>query len=371
MQYSKLGSSDLMVSRCCLGTMTWGNQNNEAEGHEQMDYAITQGINFFDTAEIYAVPPSGATYGKTEEIIGTWFKKHNNRDKIILMSKLAGPGPDWIRGGKNRIDRKNMLEAIDGSLKRLQTDYIDVYQLHWPNRDFPHFGKNNAGTIDFRKADTKAEEENLLEVLQTLGELQKAGKIRHPGLSDDSAWGIMKYIQLAEKHSLPRMVSIQNEFSLMNRYDDPHLAEVCVREEVAYLPWSPLAAGQISGKYLDGARPKGSRWDVDPRPPHRDTELANEAVKAYMSVAKKHGLDICQMAIKFCDVQNFTTSTIIGATNMEQLKVDIAAFDVELNRDVLDDIADVYRMFPVPFNQFEHPKRMAQNEPLLKVAASR
>ncbi len=371
MEYSKLGSSGLMVSRCCLGTMTWGNQNTEAEGHEQMDYAVTQGINFFDTAEIYAVPPSAATYGKTEEIIGTWFKKHNNRDKIILASKLAGPGPDWIRGGKNRIDRKNMLIAIDGSLARLQTDYIDVYQLHWPNRDFPHFGKNNAGTIDFTKADTKQEEENLLEVLETLGELQKAGKIRYPGLSDDSAWGIMKYIQLAEKHNLPRMVSIQNEYNLANRYDDPHLAEVCVREEVAYLPWSPLAGGQLSGKYLDGARPKGSRWDVDPRVPHRDTELANECIKAYMDVTKKHGLDMCQMAIKFCDVQNFTTSTIIGATNMEQLKTDIAAFDIELSQDVLDDIADVYRMFPVPFNQFVHPKKKAENERVLKVVASR
>lgn len=371
MEYSKLGSSNLMVSRCCLGTMTWGNQNSEAEGHEQMDYAITQGINFFDTAEMYAVPPSAETYGKTEQIIGTWFAKHKNRDKIILASKIAGPGPAYVRDGKNRIDRKNLLEAIDGSLKRLQTDYIDVYQLHWPNREFPHFGKNNAGTIDFTKADTREEEDNLLEVLQTLGEIQKSGKIRHPGLSDDSAWGIMKYIQLAEKHSLPRMVSIQNEFNLMNRYDDPHLAEVCVREEVAYLPWSPLAGGQLSGKYLNGARPAKSRWAVDPRVPHRDTELANEAVKAYMEVADRHGLDVCQMAIKFCDVQNFTTSTIIGATTMEQLKADIAAFDVSLSQDVLDDITDVYRMFPVPFNGAIDPKRKAANEKILRVANAR
>jgi len=371
MEYSKLGSSGLNVSRCCLGTMTWGNQNSEADGHEQMDYAITQGINFFDTAEVYAVPPSAATYGKTEEIIGSWFAKHKNRDKIILMSKIAGPGPDWIRHGKNRIDRKNMLEAIEGSLKRLQTDYIDVYQLHWPNREFPHFGKNNAGTIDFTQADTKAEEENFLEVLQTLGELQKAGKIRHAGLSDDSAWGIMKYIQLAEAHSLPRMVSIQNEFNLMNRYDDPHLVEVCVREEVAYLPWSPLAGGQLSGKYLNGARPAGSRWAVDPRVPHRDTDLANEAVKAYIDVAKKHGLDVCQMAIKFCDVQTFTTSTIIGATTMEQLKSDIAAFDIKLSQDVLNDIADIYRLYPVPFNGAIDPKRNTQNSQMMRVAASR
>lgn len=371
MEYSKLGSTDLMVSRCCLGTMTWGNQNSEAEGHEQMDYAITQGINFFDTAEIYAVPPSGKTYGKTEEIIGTWFAKHKNRDKIILASKVAGMGPDWIRGGKNKVDRKNILEAIDGSLKRLQTDYIDVYQLHWPNREFPHFGRNMAGSIDFTKTTTAKEEDNLLEVLETLAEIQKAGKIRYPGLSDDSAWGIMKYIQLAEKHGLPRMVSVQNEFNLMNRYDDPHLAEVCVREEVAYLPWSPLAGGQLSGKYIDGARPAGSRWTVDPRPPHRDTEVANEATKAYVEIAKKHGLDVCQMAIKFCDVQNFTTSTIIGATSMEQLKTDIAAFDVTLSQDVMDDIADVYRLFPVPFNDFKHPKQAANAEKVLRVANAR
>lgn len=369
MQYSKLGSSDLMVSRCCLGTMTWGNQNNEAEGHEQMDYAITQGINFFDTAEMYAVPPSAETFGKTEEIIGTWFAKRGKRDDIILASKIAGPGPAYVRGGKNRIDRKNLLEAIDGSLRRLQTDYIDVYQLHWPNRPFPHFGRNNAGTLDFTEVDTKAEEENLLEVLETLGEIQKAGKIRHPGLSDDSAWGIMKYIQLAGTHGLPRMVSIQNEFNLMNRYDDPHLAEVCVREDVAYLPWSPLAGGQLSGKYLNGARPAGSRWTVDHRVPHRDTEIANDAVQAYVDIAAKHGLDVCQMAIKFCDVQNFTTSTIIGATSMEQLKTDIAAFDVTLSQDVLDDIAEAYRLYPVPFNGFVHPK--AEREKTLRIATGR
>ncbi len=371
MEYSKLGSTDIMVSRCCLGTMTWGNQNSEAEGHEQMDYAITQGINFFDTAEMYAVPPSAETFGKTETIIGTWFKKRGKRDDIILASKIAGPGPVYVRGGQNRIDRKNILEAIDGSLKRLQTDYIDLYQLHWPNREFPHFGKNNAGTIDFTKADTAQEEESFLEVLEALGEIRKAGKIRHAGLSDDSAWGIMKYIQLAEKHGLPRMVSIQNEFNLMNRYDDPHLAEVCVREEVAYLPWSPLAGGQLSGKYLDGARPAGSRWAVDHRVPHRDTELANEAVKAYLDVAARHGLDVCQMAIKFCDLQNFTTSTIIGATTMEQLKTDIAAFDITLSQGVIDDIAKVYRLYPVPFNGAVDPKRKPESGSVLRVAASR
>ncbi|PZQ47199.1 MAG: aldo/keto reductase [Micavibrio aeruginosavorus] len=348
MQYSKLGSSGLKVSRVCLGTMTWGKQNNEAEGHEQMDYAVDQGINFFDTAEMYAVPPSADTYGKTEEIIGTWFKKTGKRKDIILASKLAGPSFDYVRGG-NRVDGKNIREAVEGSLKRLQTDYMDLYQLHWPNRPFPHFGRNNAGEIDFTKANAARETENFLDVLQTLDECIKAGKIRYIGLSDDSAWGVSKYIELAQLHNLPRMTSIQNEFSLLKRSDDPYLAEVCVMEEVAYLPWSPLAAGSISGKYLNGARPEGTRWAIDPRPPFRDTPEANAAVVAYMDIAKKHGMDVCQMALKFCDMQSFVTSTIIGATKMEQLKSNIAAFDIELSDDVMKDIDKVYRQYPIPY----------------------
>lgn len=349
MQYSKLGSSGLNVSRVCLGTMTWGNQNTEAEGHEQMDYAVERGINFFDTAEMYAVPPSKETYGKTEQIIGTWFKKNKNRDKIILASKIAGPGADYIREGKNKIDAKNVTAAIDSSLERLQTDYIDVYQLHWPNRPFPHFGRNNASEIDFTAANTQREVDSFLEVLGALGKAVTEGKIRHAGLSNDSAWGIMKYLQLAETHQLPRMTSIQVEFNLLKRSDDPYIAEVCVHEQVAYLPWSPLAGGFLTGKYMNGARPAKSRWAVDPRPPFRDTPDGNKAVAAYMDVAKKHGLDLAQMALKFCDVQSFVTSTIIGATTMEQLKTDIDAFDVTLSPDVLKDIDDVYRQYPLPY----------------------
>lgn len=349
MTLSRLGSSGLMVSRCCLGTMTWGNQNTEAEGHEQMDYAVDQGINFFDTAEMYAVPPSAETYGRTEEIIGTWFQKSGRRKDIILASKIAGPGPAYIRDGKNKIDGENIRKAIDSSLKRLQTDYIDVYQLHWPNRPFPHFGLNNAGEIDFTKTNTQMQVDGFMDVLHALDDAVKAGKIRFAGLSDDSAWGIMKYIQLADAHSLPRMTSIQNEFGILKRSDDPYLAEVCVREEVAYLPWSPLAGGMVSGKYLNGARPAKSRWAVDPREPFRDTEQGNAAVRAYIDVAKKHGLDVCQMAIKFCDMQSFVTSTIIGATSMEQLKTDIAAFDITLSPEVMKDIDDVYRQYPIPY----------------------
>lgn len=349
MQYSKLGISGIDVSRVCLGTMTWGQQNTEAEGFAQMDYAVTQGVNFFDTAEMYAVPPTAESYGKTETIIGNWFKKRGKRDDIILASKIAGPGQSYVRDGKAKIDGKNIVAAIEDSLKRLQTDYIDLYQLHWPNRPFPHFGKNHAGMIDFTAANAERETANFIDVLQALDTAMKAGKIRHVGLSNDTPWGIMKYLELAKAHNLPRMMSIQVEYSLLKRSDDPYMAEVCAMENVAYLPWSPLAQGMISGKYLGGARPAGTRWAMDHRKPWRDTEQANAAVKGYIDVAKKHGLDVCQMALKFCDRQSFVTSTIIGATSMDHLKTNIAAFDLELAPEVMKDIDAVYRLYPLPY----------------------
>lgn len=349
MKYSKLGSSGIEVSRCCLGTMTWGNQNTEEEGHAQMDYAVTQGVNFFDTAEMYAVPPTAETYGKTEQIIGTWFKKRGKRDDIILASKIAGPGQPWVRDGKNKIDGKNATAAIDASLNRLQTDYIDLYQLHWPNRPFPHFGRNNAGEIDFAAANTSHETDNFLDTLTALDKAVKDGKIRYVGLSNDSPWGIMKYLDLAEKNGMPRITSIQVEFNLLKRSDDPYMAEVCVHENVAYLPWSPLGGGMLTGKYMNGARPAGTRWAIDPRPPFRDTVDANKAVAGYMDVAQRYGLDITQIALKFCDMQSFVTSTIIGATSMEQLKTDIAAFDLDLSAEVMKDIDDIYRQYPLPY----------------------
>lgn len=351
MKYSKLGRTDLNVSRVCLGTMTWGRQNSEGEGHEQMDYAFAQGINFFDTAEMYAVPPTPNTYGKTEEIIGTWFAKNKNRDKIILASKIAGVGMPWVRGGAP-ITGDAISLAVDASLKRLQTDYIDLYQLHWPNRPFAHFCRNHAGVLNYASEDLKIIEANLHDILNGLDKAVKAGKIRHVGLSDDSAYGIMKYLQLSDKFNLPRMQSIQNEFSLLNRSDDPYVAEVCALEDVAYLPWSPLATGMLSGKYANGAMPKGARWNYeleDGRPLGRNTEAANMAVNGYLAVAKKHGLDVCQMALKFVDSQNFVTSTIIGATSMAQLRSNIDAFDIHLSQDVLKDIDKVYRQYPIPF----------------------
>ncbi|MAZ76432.1 MAG: aldo/keto reductase, partial [Micavibrio sp.] len=298
MKYSKLGRTGLEVSRCCLGTMTWGEQNSEAEGHEQMDYALERGVNFWDTAELYAVPPRAETYGRTEEIIGTWFEKRGKREDVILATKVSGIGRPYIREG-SALTGDSVREAVEGSLKRLKTDYIDLYQLHWPNRPFPHFGSNHAGLIDFTANDTARIEDNLLDIQRGIDDVVKAGKVRHFGLSDDSAWGIMKYNEQAKEHGLPRVESIQNEFSLLDRSDDPYVAEVCVRDDVAYLPWSPLAMGILSGKYLQKPWDKNWRYQVakdinsDPGS-YRFTEQSEAAVKAYMEVAAKHGLDVCQ-----------------------------------------------------------------------------
>lgn len=347
MKYKKLGRTDIDVSLICLGTMTWGRQNTEAEGHEQMDYAVEHGINFFDTAEMYAVPPTPDTYGKTEEIIGTWFAQRKNRDQIILASKIAGPGLPWVRGGDYKIDRKNILEAVEGSLKRLQTDYIDLYQLHWPNRPNYHWAKQ--WNFNPQGVDLSAEEENFLEVLRTFEELIAAGKIRHIGLSNESAWGTMRWLRLAEDHNLPRMASIQNEYSLLCRVFEPDLSEIALFEDCGLLAWSPLAGGMISGKYLNGARPKGTRWEVDGRTLFRDTPEGNAAVKAYIEVAEDHGLDICQMALAFVNRQSFLTANIIGATTMEQLKTNIASINVTLDNAVLKDIEAVRRLYPMPY----------------------
>lgn len=344
MQYRKLGRTGLDVSAICLGTMTWGVQNTEAEGHEQMDYALEQGVNFWDTAEMYAIPPNADTYGKTEEIIGTWFERRKRRDDVILATKVAGPGPAWIRGGKD-IDRADILAAVEGSLTRLKTDYIDLYQLHWPNRGSYHFGQQWHYDPKF---DREAVEANFVEVLETLDALIKDGKIRHIGLSDETCWGMMKYHQLSEKHNLPRMQSIQNEYSLLCRLFEPDFAEVAVAEDCGLLAWSPLATGMISGKYLDGARPEGSRWPLQSSLP-RDTKQASDAVRRYIAVAEKHGLDVCQMALAFVNSRPFVTANIIGATSMEQLKSNIASIDLELSQDVLDDIEDVYRDYPIVY----------------------
>jgi aryl-alcohol dehydrogenase-like predicted oxidoreductase len=347
MKYKKLGRTDIDVSLICLGTMTWGRQNTQEEGFEQMDYALEQGVNFFDTAEMYAVPPTAETYGKTETIIGNWFAERKNRDKVVLATKIAGPALPWVRGGNSKIDRKNILEAVESSLSRLQTEYIDLYQLHWPNRGSYHF--NQHWNFEYKKFDLAAEQDNFFEVLQTMDELIKQGKIRSIGLSNETAWGTMKWLRLSEEKTLPRMASIQNEYSLLCRLFEPDLGEIAMQEDIGCLAWSPLATGMLSGKYLDGERPAGSRWTLLSDKSKRDTEQAEGAVRAYLAVAEKHGLDPCQMALAFVNMQPFMTSNIIGATTMEQLKTNIASVDLELNDDVLADIAQVYRDYPRPY----------------------
>lgn len=346
MKHKTLGQTDIQITDICLGTMTWGNQNSEAEGHEQMDYALEKGVFFWDTAEMYAVPPSEETYGRTETIIGKWFHKTGKRKEVVLASKIAGPGPDYIRGGKQPIDKKNLNEALEASLKRLQTDYIDLYQLHWPNRPFYHFQKHWDFAPEF---DAKRVEENFLEVLETLNSFIQHGKIRAIGLSNESAWGAMTYLRLAEKYNLPRMASIQNEYNLLCRIFEPDLSELALAENMGLLAWSPLARGMISGKYLDGAKPKGARLSLETRPDRRSSPSTDEAIRAYMSVAEKHGLDVCQMAIAFTLTRPFVSSSIIGATSMRQLKTNIAAAELKLSQETLDDIHQVYRKFPMVY----------------------
>lgn len=326
--------------------MTWGVQNSEAEAFEQMDYALAQGVNFFDTAEMYAVPPSPETYGTTETIIGNWFTQRKNRDKVILATKIAGNGLKWIRDGGN-ITAAAVREALEGSLRRLKTDYIDLYQLHWPNRGSYHFGQ----FWNYKVKNNSNEDElaNFAEVLEALQKLIAEGKIRYIGLSNETAWGTMQYLRLAETKNLPRVQSIQNEYSLLYRLHEPDLMEISIREKVGLLAWSPLATGMLTGKYANGARPQGSRWTLSKRFNQRDTVQAHAAVARYLEVAAKHGLDAAQMAIAFVLSRPFVTSAIIGATNMQQLKTNIAAAELSLSQQVLNDIAAVWREYPVPY----------------------
>ncbi len=346
MIYRKLGTTNLDVSALTLGTMTWGRQNTEEEGHAQMDMALEHGINFFDTAEMYAVPPTPDTYGKTETYIGNWFAKKKNRHSVILASKIAGVGLRWIRGGEG-IDRKNLIIALDESLRRLQTDYIDLYQLHWPNRGSYHFGQFY--NYNPNPEATQSVLENFEEVLQTLQEFVQKGKVRHVGLSNETAWGVMQYLKLSSEKNYPRMVSIQNEYSLLYRLFEPDLSEIALREKIGLLAWSPLATGMLSGKYANGKIPQGTRWTILRKHNQRNTKQAHGAVDAYMGVAQKHGLNPVQMALAFVTSRPFVTSNIIGATSTEQLKVNLDSIHITLSPEVLADIDSVRRDYPIPF----------------------
>lgn len=350
MKYTTLGQSDLKVSNICLGSMTWGSQNNQHGADEQIEFALAEGINFIDTAEMYAVPPSADSYGKTETIIGNWLAKNTaRRSEIILASKIAGNGLSWIRDGGD-ITGEAILKSVDDSLQRLQTDYIDLYQLHWPNRTSPHFSKHWPGMIRFTDVDTKKHSAQMLEILQALDDCVKSGKIRYCGLSDDTTWGINEYIRLSEQYDLPRIISIQNEFSLLHSKDWPYLIENCVHADIAYMPWSPLAGGVLSGKYLNGARPQGSRWSTAQRNGlFRDNDIVNKAVSQYIEIAKKHNISTAQLALAWCHQVDGVSTSIIGATSLLQLKEDINAFKINLSDTALDDIHSVMHQYPVPF----------------------
>jgi len=339
---NNLGRTDLKVSQICLGTMTWGRQNTRSEGHAQIELAMEAGVNFMDTAELYAVPPNEETCGATEEIIGSWFKKSGKREQWIVASKISGPGIPWIRNS-SAMDKNSIRQAVEGSLKRLQTDYIDLYQLHWPNRGSYHF--ENSWNYDPFMQDRNSLASNFTETLETLQSLVDEGKIRHIGLSNETAWGTMQYLRLSKEKNLPRVVSIQNEYNFLRRYYDLDLAELAHHEDVGLLAYSPLGAGVLTGKYLNDASPKGTRGDISSSF-YRANKRTEPAIIKYMELAKKHNLDVAQMAIAFCLSKPFMTSVIIGATNLEQLKTNIGAKDITLSEDVLSGIHEIYMQYP-------------------------
>ena len=342
MNYKKLGNTDLNVSTICLGTMTWGEQNTQNEAFEQMNYSLDNGVNFWDTAELYAVPPKAETYGHTETIIGNWFEKTKKRKDIILASKVGGPSRKYMRNGENSFTGKNLEDALHGSLKRLKTDYIDLYQLHWPERNVNNFGRLG---YEHKENDWNKFED----VLENLKKFIEEGKIRYVGLSNETPWGVMNYLQLSKDKDLPRMMSIQNPYSLLNRSYEVGLAEISIRENIGCLSYSPLASGYLTGKYRNKQFPKGSRMerDFDFWTRYRKPNM-EEAVEDYYKISQKFDLDMSQMSIKFCEVQDFMTSVIIGATTMEQLKTNVESVKVNLDSEVIKEINNVQKKYPNP-----------------------
>jgi len=344
MKYNRLGSTELNVSEICLGTMTWGQQNSQQEAFEQMDYALEHGINFFDTAELYAIPPQADTYGRTEEIIGDWFHKTGRRHDIILASKVCGP-TRWcphIRDGKARLDRKNIIAACEASLKRLKTDHLDLYQTHWPDRNTNFFGQ-----LGYQH-NTEESYTPIEDTLAAMQELVQSGKVRHIGISNETPWGAAQYLHLAETHGLPRIESIQNPYNLLNRSFEIGLAEIACREEIGLLAYSPLAFGVLSGKYLGGNRPTNARLTLFEHYTRYSGSEAEQATQAYIDVAKKYGLVPAPMALAFIRQQPFVCATIIGATTMQQLADNISSLDTHLSDTCLADIKNIHRHHPNP-----------------------
>ena len=343
MNFKKLGNTDVNVSTICLGSMTWGEQNTQEEAFEQMDYALDNDVNFWDTAELYAVPPKAETFGHTEIIIGNWLEKRKKRDKVVLATKVAGPARSYLRDGENSFVGKNLETALNDSLKRLKTDYIDLYQLHWPERNVNNFGSLN---YEHKEKDWNKFEDVLINLKKFINQ----GKIRFVGLSNETPWGVMNYIKLSNDKKLPRMMSIQNPYSLLNRTYEIGLSEVSIRENIGCLAYSPLASGYLSGKYRNNKFPKGSRMerDFDFWKYRYNTPNLNNAVDEYYKISNKYNLNMSQMSIKFCEMQEFMTSIIIGATTMEQLKTNIESVNVNLSDEVIKEINDVQKIYQNP-----------------------
>ena len=344
MKFKKLGNTDLNVSLICLGTMTYGQQNTQEEGFAQMDYAVENGINFFDTAELYAIPPKEKTYGKTEEIIGNWFKIKKNRDKIILASKIAGPGLKWIRGGGEQYSAESIDEALNNSLRRLKTDYIDLYQLHWPERNTNYFGD-----LDYEHNINEKKWNSFDSILKTLKKFIDQGKIRYIGISNETPWGFSKFLQISDENKLPRVMSVQNPYNLVNRSYEIGMSEISIREKAGLLAYSPLAAGYLTGKYRNKKIPKNSRMDLFyENYPRYHNERTYLAVDEYFKIAKKNKITLTQLSQAFVNSRDFVTSNIIGATTMDQLKENVESIDISLDQKIMDEINLVHEKIPNP-----------------------
>ncbi|HBI01029.1 MAG TPA: NADP(H)-dependent aldo-keto reductase [Flavobacterium sp.] len=342
MKTTTIPNTSLKISKICLGTMTFGEQNSESDAHEQLDNAVSRGINFIDTAEMYPIASRKETLGSTERFIGSWLKKHGKREDLVIATKIAGPnrGMDYIRQPLD-FSAKSIKEAVDLSLKNLQTDYIDLYQMHWPERVMNMFGKRGLTEIDNNW------KENFAEVLSVYDELIKAGKIRHIGVSNEAPWAVMKFISESEKHNLPRIATIQNPYSLLNRLFEVGLTEVCMRENIGLMAYSPLGFGILSGKHLNGTKPN-SRIDLFPQFTRYTNENATKATKLYQELAHSHGLTLAQMALAFVQQQQFVMSTIIGATSLKQLKENIDSLEIVLSEEILKEIDAIQEMIPNP-----------------------
>ena len=344
MNYKKLGNTDIKVSTICLGTMTWGEQNTQEEGFEQMDYALEQGVNFWDTAELYSVPPKEETFGHTEIIIGNWFKKTKQRDKVIIATKVAGPARDYIRGGGNNYTLKRMTEALNDSLKRLKTDYIDLYQLHWPERNTNYFGD-----LDYEHNTNEKKWNSFDSILNVFKKLIDQGKIRYIGLSNETPWGFSKFLQIANEKKLPRVVSVQNPYNLVNRSYEVGMSEISIRENAGLLAYSPLAAGYLTGKYRNKQMPKNSRMDLFyENYPRYHNERTYNAVDEYFKIAKKNAVSLTQLSQAFVNSRDFITSNIIGATTMSQLKENVESINISLTEEVINEINLVHEKIPNP-----------------------